>query len=426
MRLVALVTPLILLFLYILHVSWEPLHRSLATQSQSDRPQGSPAPPVSTPKESSVSIPSLSNKPDSSEEDYHYYDSSNDSSDDYYDTPHSSASPPSSSSSSSNTIQNDHTPSYRTAILGIPDKVWQSAKTNKLEQNQLEWVYTWTDKNPHHRRELLTDESAETFVRAKFSVTRPDLVELYESIPIAILRADLLRYLMVLADGGIWSDLDATCEKEVSEWVPAEYRDKEIDMIVGLEFDMGWQGEGTQVASQFCNWVFAARPSSRHLQAVVDAVADTLRKIAADNNIPMQKLQLEMLSDVVDVTGPKIMTIWVLHSLSNALGRQVDDREFHNIKQPKLIGDLLIMPGKSFAAAQNGYPDDQSDELVSHHYWGSWKDDDKAAKEHKKKLQEEQEAKQKAEEEAKKKAEEKQQAEAEKQAEAQNQADGVV
>jgi mannosyltransferase OCH1-like enzyme len=402
LRLVAIVTPLILVFFYILHVNWDPLHRSLAT-TQSPQSSKPSSVPVSNPEETAARpISSISPKPDSS--------------DNYYDSP-----PP---HSSTNNIQNDHTPLYKTAILGIPDKVWQSAKSNKLEKNQLEWVYTWTDKNPYHRRELLTDQSAETFVRAKFSATRPDLVELYESIPIPILRADLLRYLMVLADGGIWSDLDATCEKEVSEWVPEEYRDKPIDMIVGLEFDMEWHGEGTQVASQFCNWVFAARPSSRHLQAVVDAVADTLRKIAADNKVPMQKLQLEMLSDVVDVTGPKIMTVWVLNSLSKALDRPIDDREFHHIKQPKLIGDLLIMPGNSFAAAQNGYPDDHSDELVSHHYWGSWKDADKEAKEHKKKLQEE--AKKKEEEEAKKKEEEAKKKDAAKQAEAQNQADGVV
>lgn len=297
-----------------------------------------------------------------------------DSSDHYHDSSPSFPSP----------SPNTQDPAYKTAILGIPDKVWQSARTNELEDYQRDWVYTWTEKNPYHRQELLTDKSAETFVLSKFAKTRPDLVELYTSIPIPILRADLLRYLMVLAEGGVWSDLDATCEKDISEWVPEKYRDEEIDMIVGLEFDMEWRGEGTPLASQFCNWVFAARPSSRHLQAVVDAVADTLRGIAAEYNVPMQMLQLEMLSDVVDVTGPKIMSVSVLKSLSEALNRTVDDRDFHDIKQPKLIGDLLIMPGNSFAAAQNGFPDDQSDALVSHHYWGSWKDADKDAKEHKK------------------------------------------
>jgi hypothetical protein len=62
----------------------------------------------------------------------------------------------------------------------------------------------------------------------------------------------------------------------------------------------------------------------------------------------------------------------------------VDDRDFSGIKHPKLVGDVLIMPGVSFAAAQNGYPKDQGDALVSHHYEGSWKQADAEAKERKK------------------------------------------
>lgn len=39
-----------------------------------------------------------------------------------------------------------------------------------------------------------------------------------------------------------------------------------------------------------------------------------------------------------------------IKSLRQLLGRTVDDRDFSGIKQPKLLGDVLIMPGNSFAA----------------------------------------------------------------------------
>lgn len=233
-------------------------------------------------------------------------------------------------------------------------------------------------------REPLTDRSADVFVRAHYQQTRPDIVEVYESLPIAILRADLLRYLIILAEGGYWSDLDVSSDKSATDWVPTEYKDQNIDMIVGLEVDFEWRGPNTEVASQFCNWVFAAKPSSRNLQVVVDTVVDTLKKIARDNGVPMSKITLEMLSDVVNVTGPKIMTIAILESLGQLFGRTVDDRDFSGIKHPKLVGDVLIMPGVSFAAAQNGYPKDQGDALVTHHYEGSWKKADAEAKERKK------------------------------------------
>ncbi|PYI12675.1 hypothetical protein BO78DRAFT_392490 [Aspergillus sclerotiicarbonarius CBS 121057] len=273
------------------------------------------------------------------------------------------------------------------AISGIADKVWQSAKTTHLTDDQHDWIDSWLAKNPSFRYELLTDASALTFVRTHYAM-RPDIIEVYETLPIPILRADLLRYLLVLAEGGVWSDLDVTCDKAVADWVPEEYRDEKIEMIVGLEFDFEWRGEGTPIASQFCNWVFAAPPSSRALQVVVDAVVAKIKEIAAMNRVSIKDLTLEMLPiDVVDVTGPKIMTIAVLESLHQLLGRTVDDRDFHAIKKPKLIGDVLIMPGVAFAAAQNGYPSDQGDALVTHHYAGSWKEADAEAKEKKKQKQ---------------------------------------
>lgn len=273
------------------------------------------------------------------------------------------------------------------AILGIPDKIWQTAKLNTLTEDQRHWSNTWTTKNPSFRLEVLTDRSSETFVRTHYLKTRPDIVEVYEALAIPIMRADLLRYLMLLAEGGLWSDLDATCEKQVSEWVPPEYKSQDIDIIVGLEFDFEWRGPGTPVASQFSNWIFAARPASRNLKVVVDAVVEMIKSIASSNGVSVAELTLDMFSlDVVDVTGPKIMTIQILKSLGQLLGRTVDDRDFSGIKHPKLIGDVLIMPGNSFAAIQNGFPDDQGDVLVIHHYEGSWKQVNAEAKERKQKM----------------------------------------
>ncbi|CAG8891054.1 unnamed protein product [Penicillium egyptiacum] len=90
-----------------------------------------------------------------------------------------------------------------------------------------------------------------------------------------------------------------------------------------------------------------------------------------------------MLSDVINVTGPKIMTIAILQSLGQLLGRTVDDRDYAHTKRPKLVDDVLIMPGVSFAALQNGNQTDLGEALVSHHYEGSWKKEDAEAKERK-------------------------------------------
>ena len=298
-----------------------------------------------------------------------------------------SARPPSSA-----TTRPDADDASPKTTYGFPATVWFSAKYENISASQREWVNSWAKKNPSYRHELLTDRTAEEFVRAHFLETRPDIVQVYEALSIPILRADLLRYLIIFAEGGIWSDLDVACEKPVPSWVPPEYADRNIDMVVGLEFDFEWRGEGTEVASQFCNWVFMAKRSSRNLQVIVDSVVAKLKEIASANGVRIEDLTLDMLPvDVVNVTGPKIMTFSILDSLGQLLGRTVDDRDFHGIKHPLLLGDVLIMPGVSFAAMQNKYPTDQGDPLVTHHYEGSWKQADAEAKERKKQKEKEME-----------------------------------
>jgi hypothetical protein len=118
---------------------------------------------------------------------------------------------------------------------------------------------------------------------------------------------------------------------------------------------------------------------------IVDTVIAKIKKIATDQGIQISEITLDVLTEnIVNVTGPKIMTISIMESLKKLLGREVDDRDFAHIKRPTLVGDVLIMPGVSFAALQNGNPTDQGDALVSHHYEGTWKKDVEDAKERKK------------------------------------------
>lgn len=61
------------------------------------------------------------------------------------------------------------------------------------------------------------------------------------------------------------------------------------------------------------------------------------------------------------------------------MGRPVDRNEAKDLLKPKMIGDLLVMPGKSFAAGSNHYTPEQEErlpeQLVTHHYAGSWKNE---------------------------------------------------
>jgi alpha 1,6-mannosyltransferase len=85
----------------------------------------------------------------------------------------------------------------------------------------------------------MTDISGDIYVKKTFK-SRPEIIEAYLALAIPILKADLLRYLLLFADGGIWRDLHVSCEDvPIHDWIPAQYR-KDASLVVGWELDVGW------------------------------------------------------------------------------------------------------------------------------------------------------------------------------------------
>lgn len=82
-----------------------------------------------------------------------------------------------------------------------------------------------------------------------------------------------------------------------------------------------------------------------------------------------------MVGDVVDITGPRRMTRGIIKSLKSILNDAFDERNITGLVEPVLVGDVLILPGYSFAASSNHYKEDKGPALVTHHYAGSWKHD---------------------------------------------------
>jgi mannan polymerase II complex HOC1 subunit len=314
-------------------------------------------------------------------------------------------------------ISTPESPKPTSTSVEFPKKVWQTGP-KPITQDTRDKMETWFEHNPSYRHEVLSDDGGDQYVMEKYA-HRPDILELYLNLKVPILKADLLRYLILLADGGVWSDLDVSCQKPIDEWIPAWYKDK-VNMVVGLEFDQPFPGEGQRLASQLTNWVFMAKPGLKHLSVVVDDIVEDLRSIADENKVDYSGLKKIMLSDVVDVTGPKRMTLSLVKSLTAELGELIDDRNISSIKRPVLVGDVLVLPTAAFAASQGGYPKDQGAYLVTHHYAGSWKHDDEEIAQAKKAAAEK---KQQEEEQQKKEEEKKKDEDRKKEEEKKNQSD---
>ena len=253
----------------------------------------------------------------------------------------------------------------------IPQKLWYKTGPKGISDESQVWIQGCLDQNPTYRYEFLSDNSAEQYIR-EFYAHRPDILATYLSLNVPILKADLLRYLILYAEGGIWSDLDVSCDNvPIENWIPDEFRES-ANLVVGLEFDMEWENDGF-LHSQFASWMIMAKHGSRHLGLVIDDILADIHTTALENDVDVSGLTFAMIPEVVDMSGPKRMTRGIVKSLGYLLGQAIDDRHIAGLGSPKLIGDVLILPANSFAASQAGYPKNQGPPLVTHHYAGTWK-----------------------------------------------------
>lgn len=128
----------------------------------------------------------------------------------------------------------------------IPQKIWQSWKVDALhfEERDLDRARTWARKNPSYRYELLTDYSAIPYVDQAFGckaggLCRPDIVATYNALNdnLKIIQADLLRYIIMYVDGGLWADIDVEAIQSIRTFVPRKFDQRDVDMVIGIETD---------------------------------------------------------------------------------------------------------------------------------------------------------------------------------------------
>lgn len=252
---------------------------------------------------------------------------------------------------------------------GIPEKLWYKVGPAGLNDQLRSYIDSCITMNPTFQSEFLTDDSGDQFVRDHFAA-RPDILDGFLAINIPIVKADLLRYLVLYQYGGIWNDLDVSCQVPISEWVPEQYK-ANASIVVGLEFDVDiW-------VRQFATWTIMARPKSLHMLAVVEDCLEGLLSKAKELNVGLQDLRPNMIDDIVDVSGPRRLTRGFLKSLSKTMDKEIGNEDMARLSQPKLIGDVLVLPDYAFADSMNQQYGDKKigTVLVTHHYAGSWKNE---------------------------------------------------
>jgi alpha 1,6-mannosyltransferase len=256
----------------------------------------------------------------------------------------------------------------------FPAKIWQTWRLPLSAQDEdSENVRSWTKLNPTYRYELLTDDASETYVLESFH--RKGIVETYFNLHDPILRADLLRYLILLADGGVYSDIDTKVLKPIDAWIPPWWVDV-VNVVVGVEVDQpGNKWVDWYYDYMFCQWTIMSKPGHPLMEATVERVIKALWAFAESQNTTLSEIQ-PSYHDVLGLTGPGAFTDAVFQYLSHVTGGKVTAVDLSGQTRPMLFGDVLILPINSFASGQahsgSGKPE-QEDALVQHMFRGSWK-----------------------------------------------------
>lgn len=263
----------------------------------------------------------------------------------------------------------------------FPRKIWQTWKVDPLgfEERDLSVARTWTAKNPEYRYEVLTDQNDVYYVETHFGPSgfnRLDIIYMYKSLRLKIIKADLLRYLVMYVEGGVYTDIDVEALKPIHRFIPQRYSEKDIDMVIGVEIDQPDFNNHTilgKKSQSFCQWTFMCKPRLPVMMVLINNILKWLNQVALDQQVPISDIQLGF-DEVISGTGPSAFTKALLSHMSAREEGTVHWDCFHNLAESKLVGGVLVLTVEAFAAGQ-GHSDSGNHNaktaLVKHHYHAS-------------------------------------------------------
>ncbi|KAK0613967.1 nucleotide-diphospho-sugar transferase, partial [Immersiella caudata] len=270
----------------------------------------------------------------------------------------------------------------------LPPKIWQislpknpaDSASRDINPESLQDAATWLARNPDYAYTLVDDHGGETFVRAHFS-HRPDIIDAYNHMPNVGMKSDLLRYLLLHVEGGVYTDTDTVALKPIDKWIPYEFRSK-AKVVVGIEFDRLDGGAWADINHwvQFCQWTIAAAPGHPMFMRMAERVLASLGDLSREHGVPVQELKPTSF-EVMNSTGPAAFTDVVFEELRMAEGWLSDTKDLSGMHGARMFGDVLVLTVNGFGMGQlhsgsvhNGTVPEEA--LVKHLFRGSWREPD--------------------------------------------------
>jgi alpha 1,6-mannosyltransferase len=260
-----------------------------------------------------------------------------------------------------------------------PAYIWQTWKytpaQGEFEETFREPEASWSIHHPSFVHEVITDNVAVHLIRHLYASV-PEVLEAYNALPVPVLKADFFRYLILLARGGIYSDIDTTALKGAADWIPNEVPSNSYGMVIGIEADPDrpdWH-QWYSRRIQFCQWTIQSKPGHPVLVDVVANITrETLNRKAAGILTKDQK-------GIIEFTGPAVWTDTIFSYFNNpdyfdmsTSKGNITWENFTGMKAPKKVGDVIVLPITSFSPGiktMGAGDDDDPMAFVKHNFEG--------------------------------------------------------
>lgn len=267
----------------------------------------------------------------------------------------------------------------------IPRNIWQiwfpqgGVAEHYVHNPELRETATWIGMNTDHQYRLVGRQWSDNYVQKRFvQAADKDLVDTYLAVGNHGLKSDLLRYLLLYTEGGVYTDIDTIALKPIGDWVPRHLRDA-AKLVVGIEFDRRDGGMWSEIPHdlQFCQWTIAAAPGHPVFRAMADRALASLRELAVVYNTTMAELKPTSF-ETMNSTGPAAWTDVVFGQIQQARPDITALANLSRIQEPQLYGNILVLGIDGFGMGQphSGATNDGSipeTALLKHLFRGSWR-----------------------------------------------------
>lgn len=263
----------------------------------------------------------------------------------------------------------------------FPAYIWQTWKytpaSGEFEEVFREAEASWTVLHPTFVHEVITDTVAVHLMRHLYASV-PDVLEAYNALPLPVLKADFFRYLILLARGGIYSDIDTAALKSATDWVPTDVPRTSYGLVIGIEADPDREDWAQWYSRriQFCQWTIQAKPGHPVLRNIVANITEETLKRKAEGRLTKDT------KNIVEFTGPALWTDTLFSffndpeyfDMSTSKGN-ITWEKFTGIRDARKVGDVVILPITSFSPGvrqMGAGEDDDPMAFVKHNFEGTY------------------------------------------------------